>query len=63
MSEVYRERVAYCREMAEQAPNEEIKADWLRTAETWLFMAAEHARKGEVVALRVVGGAEPPFAR
>ena len=39
----YRERAAYCREMAAKAPTEQIRADWLRTAEVWLQMATESA--------------------
>jgi hypothetical protein len=39
----YRERAAYCRQMADRAPTRQIKADWLRTAEVWLQMASESA--------------------
>jgi hypothetical protein len=46
--------------MAEKAPTEQIKADWLKIAETWLQMATEKAavRSVEVVMLTVVSDSQ-----
>lgn len=42
-----RQRAAFCREMAEKAPTPELKADWLRIAETWLVLAGETMGRSE----------------
>ena len=47
MTEVFRQRATYCREMAEKALTQELKADWLKLAETWLTMAGDSMGKSE----------------
>jgi hypothetical protein len=41
-AEEYLVRADYCRNMAEQAKTEEVKAGWLNLAEKWLGMAAQY---------------------
>ena len=41
----YRERATYCREQANSATTDELRADWLRIAELWLAMASDSERR------------------
>ena len=43
----YRERAAYCREMAEDAPREDLKVGWLDLAAKWLEMAGLRTSDGK----------------
>jgi hypothetical protein len=41
-AEEYLSRADYCRNMAETARTEEVKAGWLNLAEKWLGMAGQY---------------------
>jgi hypothetical protein len=58
VSDFYRQRAQYCHQMAKQASTQQLKADWLGIAETWLHLAAEKAvtKSADVVPLKVVAG-------
>jgi hypothetical protein len=40
----YRQQADYCMKMAEGAPNEEMRADWLRLAGKWLAMIPQREK-------------------
>jgi len=42
----YRERAAYCRERADDAPREDLKVGWLDLAGKWLEMAGLRTSDG-----------------
>ena len=44
---MYRQRAAFCREMAHKAPTPELKADWLGLAEIWLTIASNSMAQSE----------------
>ena len=40
----YRDQAAYAMDMADLAPSDELKADWLRLARKWLTMIPHRTR-------------------
>lgn len=45
--EEYRHQAEYSMRMAEAAPNDEMRADWLRLAAKWLAMIPHHEKSDQ----------------
>jgi hypothetical protein len=43
--EEYRREAEYCERRAQEAPNDELRADWLRLAAQWLAMIPNEINK------------------